>query len=368
MFRKIFHQVHLYLGIVAGIVIFVVALSGSVLVFREELDDMINSEYHFTTKVSGEGLAVDHIAAEVKKVYPNKNIKAVHIPHEANRNIIFRTGNKKDENILVYADKYTGKVVGALDQKNKFVEITLQLHRFLLMKQTGKIITGISCIIFIVMLISGLILWWPKNKRAIKHRLKIKWNGNFKRKNWDLHAVFGFYSFIFLMIIACTGLVFAYKPVNEMLFKLADGKMPPKNEVKNKSKPQNSFGNTILDRIVSITDSIYSFKGDIDINFPQEDIQAIAVNKRNAELAKDNVTSRLYFDRNTGELLQLKPYQQNTLGQKIRQSLVPIHTGSIYGWPTKLIAFLVSIFAASFPVTGTLILINRKQKKKRISG
>jgi uncharacterized iron-regulated membrane protein len=364
MFKKTFGKLHLWFGLASGLIIFIVALSGSVLAFREELDDAINRKFHFTQTSPTEHLSYDSLSKNVVAVYPKKNIKSIYIPRDAYRNVIFRLGNKKEENILVYVDPYKGNIIGQLDNEKKFVNVVLRLHRFLLMKETGKTITGISCAIFLFMVISGLIIWWPKNKQMLKQRLRIKRNASFKRKNWDLHSVAGFYSFIFLFVIALTGLVIAFKPVNELLFKLADGKKPPKNEVKNKSAKANDENIAFLDKLVAVTNSQYKYSGDISINFPTNEKMAIAVNKNNAEATADNISSSVYFDRNSGEMLKLNPYEKNSLGQKIRRMIVPIHSGSVYGWPTKLISLFVGLFAASLPVTGTLILINRKRKKK----
>ena len=180
-----------------------------------------------------------------------------------------------------------------------------------------------------------------------------------------MHAAFGFYSSVFLFAIALTGLVWAYPWVNRMIYQLADGKPQAKFEARNKSIAGIKTNTGLFDKIVAEANRQYAFKGDLNITIPANDSLGIAVSKENKDVKLAGITSQVYFDRNTGELLKLRPYELESTGSKIRKLVLPIHTGSAYGWPTKIIAFIVALFAASLPVTGTLIWLNRIKKKKK---
>ena len=97
--------------------------------------------------------------------------------------------------------------------------MVLKLHRTLLIPYGHHIITC-STIIFLFMLISGLILWWPKNKRTAKHGYKIKWNASPKRLNYDLHKVLGFYASWLLIFSALTGLMWASESFADAVYKI----------------------------------------------------------------------------------------------------------------------------------------------------
>lgn len=86
--------------------------------------------------------------------------------------------------------------------------------------------------------------------------------------------------------------------------------------------------------------------------------------KLNLEKSIPNISSMVYFDTYTGELLKIKPYESFSSGDKVRRLIYPIHTGSIYGYPTKILALLVCLFAATLPITGLLIWLGRKKKSK----
>ena len=361
--KKAFGKIHLWLGLASGLIVFVVALSGSVLVFEEELELLFRKKQLVVKEVLPQRKSMDELSAAALNAYPGKKIKNIQVYHRPNRSVLFTMGSTKEERWVVAVDPYTAQVLGALDYNKRFFTIMERLHRQLLMGKIGKAITGVSCLVFITLLISGLVIWWPKTRQAIRQRFKIKWKAKFKRVNWDFHAVFGFYSFLILLVIAATGLVWSYPWVNKMIFVLADGKPREKNIIPNNVAAY--AGQGVYEKIITETNRYYTYKGDISLFIPEVDSLGISVFKNNAEVALSNISSAIYFDRNSGDILKARPYESETKGMKIRRLIYPIHTGSAYGWPTKIVAFIVSLFAASLPVTGTLIWIGRLKKTKR---
>lgn len=363
--KKAFGKVHLWLGLASGLIVFVVALSGSILVFEEEMELLFHRKLLKVEEVKQQRKSYDEMAAIVQAAYPGKQIKGFNIYPDPERSVIFSVGKNKEELWLVGVDQYTGKVLGYQDHHKRFFTIVLQLHRYLLMGKVGKAITGVSCLIFITLLISGLIIWWPATKAAIKQRFRIKWKAKFKRVNWDFHAVFGFYSFIFLLTIAATGLVWSYPWVNKMIFVISDGKSQVKYKAPNNISPENASTTGIFEKVVAETNRQLSYVGEVRVSVPLEDSISINVFKENKEIRLANVASAAWFDRRSGEVLRVRPYEKESTGMKVRRLIYPIHTGSLYGWPTKIIAFVVTLFAASLPVTGTLIWLGRKKKAKK---
>lgn len=117
--------------------------------------------------------------------------------------------------------------------------------------------------------------------------------------------------------------------------------------------------------MLSKTDSIYKYKGHTQIKMPSDTIKSIMVIKLNIEKSIPNISSMAYFDRYTGKLLKIKPYESFSNGDKVRRLIYPVHKESIYGLPTKILAFLVCIFAATLPITGFFIWLGRKKKKRQ---
>lgn len=367
MMKKIIGWLHLWLGIVSGSVVLVVALSGSLLVFEDELDHLFQpSLYYVQVPASAEKVPVAVLAADVKNRYPDYKLNSIITEPEANRTVIFTVlkgkNAKSGQLIAIAINPYTGQIIKAIDEKSRFFSVVLRLHRYLCMGETGKIITGISCSIFTILIITGLILWWPKRQNR-KQRFRIKWSASFKRLNWDLHAVFGFYVNILLLFIALTGLVWSYKWVNNLIYYSFDGSLKAIKTKAPKSAAVKDSSYAYLDKVFTATNEKLTYPGTVTIHFA-EDSLAMSVAKLNTTASIDNVVDFLYFQQGTGKLIQERLYANASTGTKVRRIIYPIHTGRLYGWPTKILAFIAALTGATLPVTGLIVYLGRKKKKK----
>lgn len=363
-FKELTGQVHLWLGLACGLVVLVVALSGSILVFEDELEPVIYKK-EMVVEAQPVRLPLDTLMAQARQAFPKLPLRQVRVYPAADRSVLVSFGGKKkEEQRYAFVNPYTGKVLGKGFTEKRFFEVVTRLHRYLLAGKTGKVITGISCSMFFILTISGIVIWWPANKNAVKQRFKIKWDGSFKRVNWDFHAVFGFYSSLFLIAIALTGLIWSYDWIDNLMFTLADGKKEKNKIVANKSAlPKAEAG--LYEKVYQAAGKTYAFEGKMYITMPADDSLAITVVKYDDKATVSNKVSTVWFDAKTGEQLQKQPFSKLSTGSKMRRMVYPIHTGSIYGWPTKILALMVSLFAASLPVTGLLIWLGRKKKAKK---
>ncbi|MDX6182888.1 PepSY-associated TM helix domain-containing protein [Flavobacterium sp. Fl-77] len=361
---KTFGKLHLWLGLGSGLIVFIVALTGSIMVFEKEIDQYINSDFYFVSTIGKTKKPIDYCTDLLQKEYSIKKITRISTFNDPKRTLLIVGKDMDGESIIFAFDPYSGKILGSVDQETRFFSIVLSLHRHLLLDDIGKLITGISCLIFAFMLISGLILWWPKKIKNLKQRLTVKWGASFKRINWDFHSTFGFYSFLFLLTISLTGLVFAFDWFEKGIYYFADGttkKLSNKVENPNKTDPKlnkTAFYQTIYNQ----ADSIFDYQGNIQIRMPADTINSILVLKENVEKTIPFQSSAAYFDKYTAEIIESRPYENFSRGDKIRRLIYPIHSGSIYGYPTKIIAFLVCLFALTLPVSGFLIWWGRKKK------
>lgn len=363
LFGKTVSFLHLWLGLLAGSVLIAVALTGCILSFEDELTPLLFSKEQQVTP-KPERLPIDSLVAVAKANYPKKKIFRMMLSSEADRSVKATFGTKKLGYDYVYLNPYSGEILSKGKENKRFFVVVLNLHRFLLAGTVGKTITGISCAITFFMTISGLYLWWPKNRKVLKQRLVVKQNASFKRTNWDLHAVGGFYVMIFLFIITLTGLVWSYDWVENMMFKLTDGKVS-KPEVVKQAEAKGKKEAGLYEKIVAATNTIYAHQGDLTINFPDKKDKPVLVSKENGE-ARVNTVDQVYFNNRNGELIEKRPFAGLTLGNQLRKLNKPIHTGSIFGWPTKLLMFMVALLTASLPITGLLIYLGRGKKKKKV--
>ncbi|WP_316734626.1 PepSY-associated TM helix domain-containing protein [Pedobacter aquatilis] len=360
--KKILAFLHLWLGLAAGAVLIVVALTGSILSFEDEIEAIVYKR-EFQVKPEGNLLPIDSLVTIAKMSYPKKKIFRMMISKSPESSVKATFGTKKKGYDYVYLNPYSGEIISKGKESKRFFAIVLNLHRYLLAGDTGKAITGISCAITLFMALSGLYLWWPKNKNILKQRLVVKSGASFKRTNWDLHAVGGFYSMIFLVVITLTGLVWSYDAVENLMLVTFDGKVS-KPEVIKQTAGKLKKAKGIYSKIVAKTDSIYPYNGGITLNFPDKKDKPVLVSKENESEIVSTV-NQLYFDNRTGNLITERTFGSLSTGNQVRKLNKSIHTGSIFGWPSKLLMFIVALLTASFPITGLLIYLGKGKKKKK---
>ncbi|WP_316800247.1 PepSY-associated TM helix domain-containing protein [Pedobacter frigidisoli] len=350
---------HLWLGLAAGGVLIVVAITGCILSFEDEISSVVFSKEQRIIP-GNKPLPIDSLVSIAKAGYPEKKIFRMIVSNAPEHSVKATFGTKKTGYDFLYLNPYTGAILSKGKESKRFFAIVLNLHRFLLAGTIGKTITGISCAITFFMALSGMYLWWPKNKKVLKQRLVMKSAASFKRTNWDLHAVGGFYSMIFLVIITLTGLIWSYDAVENLLLTAIDGKVTTSPVVKQGAEKAMQIEH-LYAGIVAKTDSIYPYQGNITISFPDKKNKPVLVSKEN-ESKLISTVNQIYFDNRNGKIIDERPFSSLTTGSQIRKLNKAIHTGSILGWPTKVLMFIVSLLTASLPITGLLIYLGRGKK------
>ena len=365
--KQIFGKLHLWLGLASGLVVLIVAGTGILLVFEDELDEWANHDFYFVTvPANAQRVTVDSMMHSAAAYNPKLKITRIYAETQApDRSVVFMAKMKKTQTWHIAVNPYTGKVIEGHDYNKQFFGVVLNLHRTLCMNETGKAITGASCFIFVFMVISGIVLWWPKRWHILKQRTRIAWKSKWKRLNWDLHAVGGFYVHIVLFCISVTGLTWSYQWMNNAIYLVFDGKPAKKTEA-----PVNTVKQPIqagfYESLYQQTNNRLPYKGRVTMLLPEKDSLSITVNKMNREASVNNVADVLYFEKGTGRILKETLFKNSSMGNKVRRMVYPIHTGRLYGWPTQIIALISAMVAFSLPITGLLIyLVGRKKRKAK---
>ena len=216
------------------------------------------------------------------------------------------------------------------------------------------------------MLITGVILWWPKNKKTLRARTWFRWKKTTKwrRKNYDLHNIFGVYSMFLTFVIPLTVLVWAFDWFESGVHWIADGgKTIKKESVEVQSTPSPLAIVRPLDVAHHYLRATHPKAKVVYMNIPQDATGTIRGFVDYIDNKKDVI---LQFDQYSGELLHNGTgWEEKSNGEKISAYNYDIHTGAIGGIPGKILAFFLSLFAASLPVTGFLIWWGRTFKKRK---
>lgn len=357
-------KIHLWLGLITGLIVLIVALTGCIYVFHDEIKDAIY-DYRFVEEQSTEYLAPSKIKNLVQEKYPGTTDDFV-IYSGKNRPVAVY-GLHEETPYYYYLNPYTGEFLYAQDFTTDFFEIIKSLHMYLLLPQDiGRQIVGISTIIFILMLITGIILWWPKKLKNLKKSLKIKWNARWRRLNYDLHNISGFYLHILAIIVAITGLYFSYEWVSDGIYYLGNlgEDVETDHHIENieKKKP---ISKDPVDVAFYETMELAP-NHEMYFVWTEGEDHPVVTGAYTESLDYDH-QSNYYYHPQTGELLQKQPYESKSTGLKLQEMSYGIHTGQYFGMVGKIVAFILSLFVASLPVTGFVIWWGRKNRMKHLT-
>lgn len=358
--KKLIHQIHLYLGLVSGLVVFVVSLTGCLYVFEEDARGVFQTKYFFVEVPQGQARKnLFEISATVKKAFPTEKITQIRFESALESAFLYHTKSKK----AISINPYTLKIVGVRNLEADFFNFILDIHRTLKMGEIGEEIIKWNVLIFLVLCVSGLVLWWPKQKRFLRQSLTIKWRTqNWKRLNWDLHSVLGFYGLFVLLIISLTGIFWVFDSAKSLMSAVTGEKITNTKAPKNaENAPKGSFS---VEAAYYLAKQSYAGENQTFLSNPEKPTEPIRVLFRYpySIVRKQNT---LFFDKNTGTLLRQDLYKNYNAYDKVMRSNYDFHTGRIriLGLGSKILYFLASLFAASLPITGTLIWWNKRRKK-----
>lgn len=369
-FKKIVGKIHLWLGLASGLVVFIVALTGCIYCFQEEIQEAVQ-EYRFVSPENKFFLRPSELRKKAVATLPGKQLHSLQYGGKE-RAIVASFYQGGDYYYLVYLNPYTGKVLKVKDMDTDFFRIVLDGHYYLWLPPViGQPLVAVSTLLFTILLISGIILWWPK-KYNRKQRFKIKWNARWRRKNYDMHTVLGFYSCLFGLLLALTGLVWGFQWFADSVYWAASGgeTMKPYKEVLSVSdSTKATIYSEPVDEIWNNLSAAFP-KAILDIHFPEGKNGSIemAINPERGTYWK---TDYRYYDQRTLRELQAKHvysrFNDANTGDLVLRMNYDIHVGQIGGIWGKIIAFCASLLIASLPVTGTLVWWGRKSKSKQPS-
>ncbi|MBI9055752.1 MAG: PepSY domain-containing protein [Bacteroidales bacterium] len=210
--KKITRKIHLWLGLPSSIIVFIICFTGSLFVFTDEIIDFSAKEISCVAPGNTQ-ISVDSILDSVKKAY-QKHILIHCINYkDKEKAALFVIANKVSGPSFVYVNPYNGRIIGSTNII-KFFSFVGHLHKQLMSGKWGAWIVLITSVIFIIELITGLIMWWPKNKnkKYFKNSLTIKRNTKLLRRLIDLHRVFGLYFIVVLLLLSITGVILFFLP------------------------------------------------------------------------------------------------------------------------------------------------------------
>ncbi|QXU42868.1 PepSY domain-containing protein [Pedobacter sp. D749] len=374
--RKRLIAIHLWIGLLSGFVVMILGLTGCILVFVDEIKPLVYADRMHVSSASGEPLSMNVMVQKAQEIWgKDKPVSALEIDNDPIQTWHFRAYRENDTNAgnwywhekkfyeSLFMNPYTGELVFHEQSEFEFFRVILYLHWSLLLKtELGQPVVGVITLLYVISLLTGLYLWWPKNKKARRVRFWFKWKKNtgLKRRNYDLHNILGFYVMSLGLVIALTGMMWAFPMLDrgvQNVLNLSESLKKTKVAMVHSLPEPKSTG---LDFIFKEIKKKYPTAKAYHFYFPAKRMSTVTVLASYDQTFK-TVTNR--YDVLSGQLLETSRFEDGRIGEKFSAMNYDIHTGNILGLPGKILAFLGSMISASLPLTGFLIWYNRKKGK-----
>jgi len=207
-FRKVLFQIHLWSAISVGLYIFFISVTGSVLVYRNELFVIATPEPIYST-AAGPILNDSQLTVAASRSYPGYLITRISRPYNPEQavEIWLEQDNKTKKRRF---DARTGEDVASAGTAGiTLVSNLMEIHSDLLAGDQGRKINGIAAFAVLLVILTGLIIWWPGISRW-RSSLVLHKNVGWKRFNWELHSMMGFWSFGFILIFTVSGIYLCF--------------------------------------------------------------------------------------------------------------------------------------------------------------
>jgi uncharacterized iron-regulated membrane protein len=346
--RPLFLSIHGVGGLVAGVVLLVLAATGCVMAFESELDVFFHPSL-FKVVPHGDalplGAIIPRVAAELR---PQEHIQVCVISSKPTISYSFTVAGSGRLPRQIFADQYTGRMLGSLSVA-RFVLIMHALH------QASGVLMGCSAIVLALSVSTGLYLWWPLK------RMKIRGRGLRRLFYFDLHNSVGFFSSIFLLAFALTGAFMALEPwAVPATHTIADTSLlranPPATFQQSETRVSPDFALEAAKASLSQAIPLW-------IVLPNERETSYLVKMRFPEDHSSNGSSIVWVDQYSGRVLTVWNSRTAPLARRIQSLNRVIHTGEILGYPGKTLACWMSLALVVQTFTGFSLWRKRRGEK-----
>jgi uncharacterized iron-regulated membrane protein len=366
-FKKKIRFIHKWLGLTSGLIVFIVAITGCIFCFHDEIKDITRKEWRLVEVQDKPYVKPSILKEKAEALLPGADIVMVAYTGPNRTAAVY--ANRAEDWFFITYNPYTGEHLMTENMAEDFFIIIQYLHMYLLLPEyIGKHIVAGATIIFILMMISGIVIWWPKKRKDLKNRLSVKWSAKWRRVNYDWHNVSGFYIAILAVIIAITGLRYSYEWVQEAMYfsaNLQNGLQQEQAHAVIDTSAGSALSSSAIDRAMADTFQKHPDAQMFFVHFSEvEKDHPIETGAYPKSLYYDGQHNYDYHPE-SGKLLKSAMYSDKSAGLKLLEMSYGIHTGQILGLPGKIIAFILSLIAAALPVTGFVIWYGRKNKSKK---
>jgi uncharacterized iron-regulated membrane protein len=342
-------------------VLLVVAVTGALYTFREEIEDFQQADVRFVEPASERKPLSEQLAA-VKAAHPDWKPTRVTLPADPRKRTVVqveRPGAEKGSLPAVFVNPYTAAVIADGDVRSPFFSGVLTLHRSLFAGIFGRVVVELTTSWTLVLLVSGVFLWWPDRWNSVWGVWLPRLRSNPYVVLRDLHTLGGVILAPVVALIAFTGLFFtvvwlwSFNGVSNGAGNFPRDLLaaPPSHVPTEKASPVS------VDVAVAAARERFPHQT-LSLALPKKPTDAFAFTARSG--SGPSVDGSVAVDQYTGTVLSDKRAEHLTMVEQARLYVLPIHMGTIGGTTTKVLALVACLVLAGLGVSGVWMWLARR--------
>ncbi|MFN7915687.1 MAG: PepSY-associated TM helix domain-containing protein [Vicinamibacterales bacterium] len=353
--RRAVFQLHLWLGIVLSLYVAVLGVTGSILVFRAELElRRLPAEWR-ASQGAGQASA-DTVVANLAAAFPQARVVSLNAPDQ--QSPLFTATLAGRQRVTVASDRITGRVLGPVPPAPAWLTFVRRLHETLLIRGTGRTVNGVGAVLLLLMATTGLVTWWPGASRWWR-ALYVDPRFGWRRITFDLHRAVGIWALVLITGWAITGIYFGW---TRQVFALVNdwspvvSARPPAVVV----EPGESAASPGLDALIGQASAIDPGTRWSGIFFPFSRRAPIQIIMQRPGGDGREYQDTIYFNPSTGEHLATWRYGVNeSVGDWLIWLQIPLHFGTSWGLAVKGLWALAGLALPLLASTGLVMYWNR---------
>ena len=368
-FRRLNFQIHLWVSLILTLYLIVIGMTGSILVFREELESMAGMNPWHAIQAAPPYVDPVTVLGNVRAAFPDSRIVSLSAPAKTNPiyTVLLQGRGRNFGTSRVAVHPGTGHVLGRLPRRLpphwEWIATVRNLHETLLIGVTGRQINGVLGALLLLANLTGMVVWWPGIKTWTR-ALMVDFARNWRRLNFDLHRAIGFWTFAIVSFWAVSGVYFGWSRQTIALVQRVSpivSAQPPAVRV----DPQRVVAAPDLHSILAQAARLDAGAGLRSIAFPSGRRAPLEISMQRQGTVGAEFADTLYFDPYDGTYLSMWRLGVNqTVGDWMIWLQIPLHFGTYWGLGVKILWAVLGLAIPVLGVTGVLMYWNRFLRRK----
>ena len=390
MHKTFWFQLHWFVGIVFGLTLFIIGVSGAILSYEKEILQAINKDTYFVNIPQDKQiLSTKEILEKYQTENPDSKINSISFSSDKSSSVVLNIASKDPNNRRgesIYLNPYTAEVLPQIEGKDFFM-FFFKLHRWLTFEGDtqwiGKNAVALATIACIILTIGGVIVYWSR----VKNNFLKSFTFSFKSKNRaflsTMHSAIGMWVVPFFLLMCFTGLYWSYDWYRSAMFKIMQVEQPKRatpitqvvksveqkdNKVVKEENSENQPEILSYETAQKVADI---FNQNVSRDYKNANLRLTplkdgfyTISYLYADATHFRESNSMEIDPNKSLVVKEAKFEDKKLNEQLMSSMLPLHSGEYFGWFGQLAYFVSSALMALFVITGYMLYFDRWKKKR----